>query len=237
MFCYRESDCTVYVVFRGTESWRDAVADASVYKRPLPFMQETAPGARVHGGFLGQYEAVLGSVDEYLGRHRGRRRVVVTGHSLGAAIAVLCAARLKDERRGENVRCVAFGCPRVGNSAFARRAEEIVDIERYVVGNDPVTDVPTRLRWKHAGRQIRYVGGKRVKAPPGDGPARAFRLPNPFCASDHAISGYIDCLAADRSPPAGPAALAWWQAGPGDAYFCLAWAAIALAYIPQMLLF
>lgn len=239
MFAYRESDETVFVIFRGTESWKDVLTDASVYKNPLPFMEDTAPSAKVHRGFFTHYRAVLDAVKEYITRHTDRKRVVITGHSLGAAIAVLCASRIKDDFDDDNVRCVVFGCPRVGNSAFVRRAEEIIDIERFVVGNDPVSDIPTRLRWKHVGRVIRYVDGKRVKVPDNDSLLNALRFPNLFCVSDHLISEYIDCIASDPTMMLDNSApeptLSWWQAGLSDSFFCLAWIACIMLYIADPL--
>lgn len=233
LFAYRGSDGTVFVVFRGTDSWRDAVINASVYKKPLPFMEEAAPAARVHGGFFRQYRAVLGAVEEYIARHPERQRMVFTGHSLGAAVAILCACRVKADDGAVPVRCVVFGSPRVGNAAFVRRAEAILSVERFVVGNDPVAHLPSRLRWKHVGGLTRYVGGKRVAVRQGDGIANALRLPNPFGVPDHSVAEYIDCLASDPQMYLDGGAprptLPWWRAAPGDAFLCLAFAAWALA--------
>ena len=44
-------------------------------------------------------------------------KIWVTGHSLGAAISVLCAVELAQE--GFSVNVINFGCPRVGNQDFS----------------------------------------------------------------------------------------------------------------------
>ena len=44
----------------------------------------------------------------------------MTGHSLGGALAVLCALDLQDIYG--NINLYTFGCPRVGNAAFAQYA-------------------------------------------------------------------------------------------------------------------
>lgn len=45
-------------------------------------------------------------------------RIFVTGHSLGAAISVLCALELAEEGYS-NVTVYNYGLPRVGNQAFS----------------------------------------------------------------------------------------------------------------------
>lgn len=197
LFAYRESDRTAFVAFRGTDSWKDALVDAAVLKKTLPFMQDTDPDARVHAGFFAQYRAAVDAVNEYLARHPHRSRTIVTGHSLGGAVATLCAALLKDELGEGRCRCYVFGCPRVGNSAFVSRVDELLDLRRFVVGYDPVANIPTRVRWRHAGKRVWYINGTRVSAEQGDPWSNVVSLPNLFCVQDHEIAGYIDSVAGD----------------------------------------
>ena len=52
-----------------------------------------------------------------------KSKIFITGHSLGAALAVLCAAEIgaQDRSLGLNVTGVyTYGEPRVGNAAFQR---------------------------------------------------------------------------------------------------------------------
>lgn len=67
-----------FVVFRGTSSIVDAMADCNV--RMMRLCAEPAEPARVHGGFLDQclsvYKKVKGALDGFDGEVR------VTGHSL-----------------------------------------------------------------------------------------------------------------------------------------------------------
>ena len=197
LFAYRESDRTAFVAFRGTDSWKDALLDAAVVKKTLPFMRDTDPDARVHAGFLSQYRAAVDAVKEYLARHADRSRTLVTGHSLGGAVATLCAALLRDELGEARCRCYVFGCPRVGNSAFVSRVDELLDLRRFVVGYDPVANIPTRVRWRHAGKRVWYINGTRVRSRQGDPWTNAVNLPNLFCVQDHEMAGYIDSVAGD----------------------------------------
>lgn len=49
-------------------------------------------------------------------------QITVTGHSLGGALAVFCALDL--EQIYGNINLYTFGCPRVGNTAFAKYQEK-----------------------------------------------------------------------------------------------------------------
>eukprot|EP00873_Tetraselmis_striata_P027026 jgi/Tetstr1/447290/TSEL_034727.t1 len=229
VFAYRERDRTVFVAFRGTDSWRDALVNAAVIKKALPFMQDTDPGARVHAGFFSQYRAAVDAVKRYRCAHPDRSRTVVTGHSLGGGVATLCAAMVKDEAAEERCRCYVFGCPRVGNSAFVARVDEVLDLRRFVVGYDPVASVPTRARWQHAGRRVWFVNGKRVRADDGDPWTNVVNLPNLLCLRDHDIARYIDCVADDSdgdnpddASDASPRDLKpWWRASVEAVYATL----------------
>lgn len=80
-----------------------------------------APPIMVHQGFLEIYSSVQVIVQTELatlmGKHPGAA-VIVTGHSLGAAQAVLCAHDL-DSRGLCRPFCFPFCTPRVGNMHFA----------------------------------------------------------------------------------------------------------------------
>lgn len=54
--------------------------------------------------------------------------VYVTGHSLGGALAALCAPRIVHEglRQSHQVKIVTFGEPRVGNLDFSRGYDQII---------------------------------------------------------------------------------------------------------------
>ncbi len=103
-------------------------------------------GGRVHGGFAGAFERVKGLTLTAIGGSGSGRKVFVTGHSLGAALATL-AASLAPE-----VRLVTFGSPRVGDSAFTSLIAPGRHI-RFVDYLDVVTRLPPdqALNFVHAG--------------------------------------------------------------------------------------
>ena len=85
---------------------------------------------RVHRGFLNTWtrnginHRVLTFVQELLAsRPLSHRKVLTCGHSLGGAVATLAAFDISRISGVEvpkgNILCYTFGCPRVGNHAFA----------------------------------------------------------------------------------------------------------------------
>lgn len=80
----------------------------------------------MHSGFLGVFNLVKNVTKNLIEAERKipnqeNIRIIVTGHSLGGAVATIMATFL----RGQGVPCdlYTYGSPKVGNSAFARFAE------------------------------------------------------------------------------------------------------------------
>jgi hypothetical protein len=127
-------------------------------------IESPPPGeAWVHSGFLSAYDsvrgAVLGLVDVALAGEKSEWTVLVTGHSLGGALATLCAYDLSHRSWGTrtrpNLRMYNYGSPRVGNKDFAEAYnEKVPDTWRIVNGNDAVTAVPRLLGYCHVGHAV-----------------------------------------------------------------------------------
>jgi hypothetical protein len=98
----------------------------------------------VHRGFqhaLDQvWDKVHTAVTDYR-RQYPQAEICFTGHSLGAALAVLAYSRFADP----GISLYTFGCPRIGNAAFRDRVVSNTGrgIYRYVNYNDAVAHVPT----------------------------------------------------------------------------------------------
>jgi hypothetical protein len=98
----------------------------------------------VHRGFqlaLNQvWEKIHTLVTDYRRQHPNAE-ICFTGHSLGAALAVLAFSRFADP----NISLYTFGCPRVGDAAFRDRvlSNNAKGIYRFVNLNDAVAHVPT----------------------------------------------------------------------------------------------
>ncbi len=150
-------DEKIILAFRGTEpdSLRDWVTDAQVRKTAGVY-------GRVHRGFSKALNYVWEDMEEEVEKllDEKRRKIWITGHSLGAALATLAMARLN--ALGEDIPLAGlytFGQPRTGGKNFAKKFNsELKDISyRVVNNNDVVTRVPPRdFGYSHIG-QLEYI--------------------------------------------------------------------------------
>jgi pimeloyl-ACP methyl ester carboxylesterase len=126
-------DGLVIVAFRGTQpdDKRDLLTDLNIR-----FMPRRA--GRVHCGFMEALDDIWPALEAELTTLAGRK-VWFCGHSLGGALATLAADRFA-ETRG----VCTFGCPLVGDAAFADDFNDRLRDKcfRYVNHHDIVTRVP-----------------------------------------------------------------------------------------------
>lgn len=95
-----------------------------------------APGVGIRSGFLEMYKSmekqIFDCVSERL-RENPDIEIIVTGHSLGAALAVVCAHHLQyalgARMKNRGPFCFPFCTPRVGNKAFATDFLECIGIK------------------------------------------------------------------------------------------------------------
>lgn len=150
------NDKMVITAFRGTEptQLRDWMTDAD-----LNFVG--GPGGGVHDGFyraLGYvYPEIRNTLSEF---QRNGQSLWFTGHSLGAALAMLTVAKLIQEEDRPVYGLYTFGQPRTGDKDFARTYNQEIKARtfRFVNNNDVVPRVPPReLGYSHAGTFL-YFG-------------------------------------------------------------------------------
>lgn len=152
------------IVFRGTqpENIRNWLTNAMIRTVPLP------PGAgKVHKGFWIAFASVWESLRAILQTQRVNDQAVwITGHSLGGALAMMCAAQLLwgDNTPVQGV--YTFGQPRAGDYTFATQfnADFRNRCFRFVNNNDIVPQLPPPgpiLRYWHTdGLQYIDASGK-----------------------------------------------------------------------------
>lgn len=135
----------IFVVFRGTSSFRSAVTDIV-----FNFSDYTpVKGAKVHAGFYSSYKQVANdyftTFQDQLTAFPGYK-VIVTGHSLGGAQALLAGMDLyqRESRLSpKNLSIYTFGGPRVGNPTFAYYVESTgIPVYRSVDKRDIVPHLP-----------------------------------------------------------------------------------------------
>jgi len=130
-----------YIVFRGTQftSGLDFAQEWAEDAASLPLKPMGA--GKVHLGFYGAYQALRQAVLAVASPAANGR--VITGHSLGAALATLCWADLGGD-------LMTFASPRVGDPAFATALWNGQTV-RIVNKPDIVPDVPTDPPFRHGG--------------------------------------------------------------------------------------
>lgn len=138
-------DEIILIAVRGTASLKDAIRDVDALQVPF----EEGVG-RVHKGFYDAFRAIKDFVLRYLDKFHAGQKIIICGHSLGGAIALLLAEALRREQQKYNILLYTYGAPRTGDSDFVKGAAELVH-HRMVNNNDPVPGVPARwmdANWK-----------------------------------------------------------------------------------------
>ncbi len=118
-------------------------------------------GGQVHAGFQRGAEAIWPQVESLVAEHhQAERKLILTGHSLGGALALLTAARFASQGRATEIDAIfTFGQPRAGDRDFAQRLDRDFEARlfRYVNRYDLITRLPPRLLgYDHAGK-LRYI--------------------------------------------------------------------------------
>lgn len=139
----------VVVAFRGTKSIQNVMTDLKTWMSPLqPRRRRQGRLVKVHAGFNGAWvhsgfnRKVLDRLKE-LDQGPTPLRFWIVGHSLGGALAALAALEIQREHPNSQLTCYTFGCPRVGNHAFAEEFDAAVpDTWAVINGLDPIPWVP-----------------------------------------------------------------------------------------------
>ena len=155
-----ESAC---VIFRGTRVEVDELLSVAeivrINQRDIVIDSEFLPavddaGGKVHSGFLEALKPICGQLDVIASNHKGKK-IWLTGHSLGGALATLAAARMG---RANVQGLYTYGCPRVGDAAFVT----VLPGEsyfRFVHRDDWIPRVPPdTLGYVHGGEEIAVAG-------------------------------------------------------------------------------
>ena len=80
-------------------------------------------GGQIHSGFQRGAASIWPQIQSLVAERRDAdSKLILTGHSLGGALAMLIAARFASEQRAGEVDAIfTFGQPRAGDREFARR--------------------------------------------------------------------------------------------------------------------
>lgn len=184
---FGEASPFAVLTFRGTEQKpQDLITDLNIGLHSLGKNK-----IEVHEGFTEALDSVWFKIEKELDALKCP--IYFTGHSLGAALATLAAARRLPKNPPKAV--YTFGSPRVGNSSFVATLSSIANnIHRVVDDEDIVATLPpTELGFAHIG------GEQKLREPAGSTPdslGGLFKLPKYL--ADHAPINYVDRI---QTPP------------------------------------
>jgi triacylglycerol lipase len=154
--CYVVSNKNEMVLcFRGTEPTQlsDLGADLNA------FPDRGQIGGFVHNGFQNELEKLWDQIEKIVEAKPEKKPLFITGHSLGGAMATICASRLQ-----KHLKCLyTYGSPRVGSKKFIEKCH--FQHYRHVNNNDAVCTVPFAfLGYRHhtAARYINHYGNIRT---------------------------------------------------------------------------
>ncbi len=130
----------VYLVFRGTMTTKEWLADFNFRLTPNPFMGK----GKVHDGFLRTYQLFRQTIQDSLDGFRPGAQLFITGHSLGAGLATLAAADIASTTRFKAPIVYTYASPRVGDKQFAADYNELLTKRSFRVANtsDMVVSIP-----------------------------------------------------------------------------------------------
>lgn len=183
----------IIIACRGTEptEWNDLKADIDA----IQAISETV--GRVHRGFKKEVDDLWPILEEMLTSNT--KNLWFTGHSLGGAMATICAGRcLLSKINSSPIQVQTFGSPRVGNKRYINHAK--IDYLRWVNNNDIVTrSPPVWLGYRHAGKEMYLDSNGRLnklnllqrRKDMWDGFIAGLRKKEIDHFSDHSIDRYI----------------------------------------------
>lgn len=146
-------DDTAVIMFRGTNPTE--IQDWFANLNNKSFRSEHGS---IHAGFWASYETLHDQLIEVLPQKQPKR-IWITGHSHGGALAVVCSYRLIIDEGKEIAGIMTFGQPRVGSPEFCKHMESTLSgrMVHFVNENDLVPRIPPSF--EHFGSLVWYTGG------------------------------------------------------------------------------
>ena len=140
---YDEKENSIIVSFRGTSNVQNGIQDITALQI-APY--DEIPQVLVHKGFYQAYLSVKRDIWPSITSLQSvysNAKLLITGHSEGAALSSLCAFDMAYLGNQKNIIVYNFGQPRVGNKAFADLYKNLIPTYyRITHWRDVVPQVP-----------------------------------------------------------------------------------------------
>ncbi|MEQ8763872.1 MAG: hypothetical protein RL885_08095 [Planctomycetota bacterium] len=145
----------IFVVFAGTETWDEGEDMNNDLNAEWKSVDSWGKNMQVHNGVYEALQIVWSDITQTVQTYRGSRKLWITGHSLGGALAQLAAFRF---RRFFPTSCPVQGVTtyaqlRVGNPQFATTMTAWFGSrsQRWAVAGDIVPAFPAYVGYQHTG--------------------------------------------------------------------------------------
>jgi len=200
----------IYIVFRGTEqNLTDLKTDLDT---GIPPFLKSKKSIVIHKGFIEAFESIKTQLLDYINNEatfNSNQTIIVTGHSLGAALATIFMSQLNQTKLINNyIKLITFGSPLVGNDAFIKsigldnkkniRITNGIDIITVIpfsiFGYDHIQQNPMELSWDN--KNLLLLGNLKVFA--------TYIMTPPQILADHTPISYkmnlINTILTERPP-------------------------------------
>lgn len=154
--CIPKSQLVDYPIisFSGTQNF------SQVLNYDLNFLpEEWSPKGKAHSGFIKRSLKLIDEIEYFIEENDN---FILSGHSLGGAVAVLCASRITTN--GKNVLAVyTFGTPKIGDEEFREyyiNQNLWEKTKNYVTPRDFVRKLPPFI-YKNIGDEIEIYSSER----------------------------------------------------------------------------
>ena len=119
-----ESQHEIIIAFRGTDSFKDNESDQDLYQVQYPFVKNAG---KTHRGFTCIYQSTRDELIRELDKLSKTKRLLITGYSLGGALAVLSALDIAMNTGFEDPIVYTYGSPRAGDPEFVSQFNDEVE--------------------------------------------------------------------------------------------------------------
>lgn len=118
-----ESDNTIILAFRGTQTEREWLLDFHIQKIKFPYVTQEC---FVHEGIFHIYQSCRDTILTRLNKLSTNKEVLITGHSLGGALSTLLTLDSIHSTNFTNISHCSFASPKVGDSHFKDVFQHVV---------------------------------------------------------------------------------------------------------------
>lgn len=118
-----ESDNTIIIAFRGTQTEREWILDFHIQKIKFPYVTQEC---HIHEGIFHIYQSCRDTILTQLNTLSTSREVFITGHSLGGALSTLLTLDCIHSTNFTNISHCNFASPKVGDAHFKNLFQDVV---------------------------------------------------------------------------------------------------------------